>query len=55
MPYLIRRAQENSDIMTGVTREKAMIRAELWRRMKRILTFGMGGQVTPAKSATVSE
>lgn len=55
MPYLIRRAQENSDIMTGVTREKAMIRAELWRRLKRILTFGMGGQVTPAKSATVSE
>lgn len=34
LPYLIRRAQENSDIMAGVSREKGMIAAEIWRRVK---------------------
>lgn len=33
MPYLIRRAQENSDLMGGVGHEMAMLRAELWRRL----------------------
>ena len=33
MPYLVRRAQENSDIMGGVGVETAMIKEELWRRM----------------------
>ena len=32
MPYLIRRAQENSDIMSGVTKERAMLWDELMRR-----------------------
>lgn len=34
IPYLVRRAQENSDIMAGVKREKGMIAAEIWRRVK---------------------
>lgn len=34
VPYLVRRAQENSDIMAGVAREKGMIAAEMWRRLK---------------------
>ena len=33
MPYLIRRAQENSDLMGGVGHEMSMLRRELWRRM----------------------
>ena len=33
MPYLIRRAQENSDLMGGVANEMSMLRRELWRRM----------------------
>ncbi len=33
MPYLIRRAQENSDLMGGVGHEMSMLRQELWRRM----------------------
>lgn len=33
LPYLIRRAQENSDVMGGVKHEQGLIRAELWRRM----------------------
>lgn len=37
MPYLIRRAQENSDIMGGVGKEMGMLKAELARRW-----FGIG-------------
>lgn len=33
MPYLIRRAQENSDVLGGVGKETAMMRAELRRRL----------------------
>ena len=33
MPYLIRRAQENSDLMGGVGHEMSMLRRELWRRL----------------------
>ena len=33
MPYLIRRAQENSDLMGGVGHEMNMLRRELWRRI----------------------
>lgn len=33
MPYLIRRAQENSDILGGVGKETGMLRAELRRRL----------------------
>ena len=40
LPYLIRRAQENSDIMAGVAREKGMILAEIWRRMKESTGLG---------------
>ncbi|KDD76966.1 Proline dehydrogenase [Helicosporidium sp. ATCC 50920] len=32
MPYLIRRAQENSDMLGGVAKELSMMRTELWRR-----------------------
>jgi proline dehydrogenase len=34
MPYLIRRAQENSDMMGGVGTELRMLRAEILRRLK---------------------
>lgn len=40
LPYLIRRAQENSDIMAGVAREKGMILAEIWRRLKESTGLG---------------
>ena len=33
LPYLIRRAQENSDMMGGVGHEMAMLRSELARRL----------------------
>ncbi|KAK9815561.1 hypothetical protein WJX72_005858 [[Myrmecia] bisecta] len=33
MPYLIRRAQENSGLMGGVGKEKGMLGRELWRRV----------------------
>jgi len=33
MPYLIRRAQENSDMLGGVGGEMAMMRTELVRRL----------------------
>ena len=33
MPYLIRRAQENSDIMSGVTKERKMLWDELIGRL----------------------
>ncbi|DBA95567.1 TPA: hypothetical protein ACH3X3_013417 [Trebouxia sp. C0006] len=32
--YLLRRAKENSDMLGGVGKETAMLRSELWRRMK---------------------
>ena len=34
MPYLIRRAQENGAVMEGIKREKGLMWAELWRRLK---------------------
>lgn len=34
MPYLVRRAQENSDIMSGVGNDMRLLRAELWRRLR---------------------
>lgn len=33
LPYLIRRAQENSDMLGGVGKEMKMMRQELRRRM----------------------
>jgi len=33
MPYLIRRAQENSDVLGGIAKETTMLRAELKRRL----------------------
>lgn len=33
IPYLVRRAQENSTVLGGVQREKEMVLAELRRRM----------------------
>jgi proline dehydrogenase len=35
LPYLIRRAQENSTVLGGVAQEKALVAAELGRRMRR--------------------
>ena len=34
MPYLIRRAQENGDVLHNVLREKRLMRAEIWRRLR---------------------
>jgi proline dehydrogenase len=34
MPYLIRRAQENSSALGGAQKEMEMIQSELWRRAK---------------------
>jgi proline dehydrogenase len=51
MPYLIRRAQENSDIMAGVDREKRMIRGEIWRRVKSRLTGSLPKQQHAAAAA----
>ena len=36
MPYLVRRAQENSTVLGGVQKEKAMVAAELRRRIFRL-------------------
>ena len=36
MPYLIRRAQENSDVMGGVGKEMGMLKAEVKRRLTGI-------------------
>lgn len=33
MPYLIRRAQENSDALGGASKEIRMVKSELWRRL----------------------
>lgn len=51
LPYLIRRAQENSDIMAGVSREKGMILAEIWRRLKE--STGLG-KLMPASEQAAS-
>jgi proline dehydrogenase len=37
LPYLIRRAQENSDMLGGVTHERKLIRDELKRRMRALI------------------
>jgi proline dehydrogenase len=39
MPYLIRRAQENSDAMGGATEELKMMSTELQRRLKVFLNL----------------
>lgn len=36
MPYLVRRAQENSTVLGGVQKEKRMLAAELRRRLLRL-------------------
>jgi proline dehydrogenase len=33
LPYLVRRAEENSDVLAGVGQELGMLRAELKRRL----------------------
>ena len=33
MPYLIRRAQENSEVLGGIAKETGMLRSELRRRL----------------------
>lgn len=35
MPYLVRRAHENSGALSGAPRELKMVRSELWRRITR--------------------
>ena len=37
LPYLIRRAQENSTVLSGVAQEKALVASELGRRIRRSL------------------
>ncbi len=39
LPYLIRRAQENSTVLGGVASEKALVASELGRRARR--RFGL--------------
>lgn len=51
IPYLVRRAQENSDIMAGVKREKGMIASEIRRRMKAAFGFG---NVLPSSAQAAS-
>ena len=34
LPYLIRRAEENSGLLGSAAKERRMIRGELWRRMR---------------------
>ena len=46
LPYLIR-----SDIMAGVSREKGMIAAEIWRRIKAAVGVG---KVLPSSPSAVS-
>ena len=35
IPYLVRRAQENSSVLGGVQKEKRMVAAEIRRRLLR--------------------
>lgn len=37
IPYLIRRAEENSDVLGGATKERKLMRNELKRRLKKAL------------------
>ena len=41
LPYLIRRAQENSTVLSGVAQEKALVAAELGRRARSGLGLGL--------------
>ena len=55
MPYLIRRAQENGDVLHGVVKEKRLMRAELWSRLREesflAPVFGMFARGTPSQPA----
>lgn len=52
MPYLIRRAQENSDIMGGVEHELAMVQREVLRRLTGGSSgSGQGGKLAAAGTA----
>jgi proline dehydrogenase len=51
MPYLIRRAQENSDMLGGVGHEMRLLRSELWRRFTKAVT-GRGRVLYPPSSAS---
>ncbi|GIL48230.1 hypothetical protein Vafri_4911 [Volvox africanus] len=42
MPYLLRRAAENQDIMKGSKQDLVMLRSELRRRAAAVLRFGTG-------------
>ena len=39
LPYLSRRAQENSGIVTKVKKEKRLLKTELWRRLSSFQWF----------------
>lgn len=59
MPYLVRRAQENSDIFkkSGVGKEMGMIQAELARRLLVVFTpsgWQRSGQTTSPHEAGVA-
>ena len=49
--YLVRRAKENSDVLGGVGMETAMLKAELWRRLKTNNAVARYLQKDPAQPA----
>uniref|UniRef100_A0A7S1SX85 Proline dehydrogenase n=1 Tax=Tetraselmis chuii TaxID=63592 RepID=A0A7S1SX85_9CHLO len=50
LPYLIRRAQENSDMLGATDIERSLMLSEVWRRMSRFMR-GTRGQVAAASAA----
>ncbi len=42
LPYLIRRAEENSDLLGGASKERKLLAQELKRRMKNRIGLGAG-------------
>ena len=45
MPYLIRRAQENSAVLAGTTDDRALIRREIRRRLFGFMTTKKDGEL----------
>lgn len=52
IPYLLRRAQENSSVLGGVNKERAL----MWQEVKDRLSAGAGAvHVVPLESASVAD
>lgn len=52
IPYLLRRAQENSSVLGGVNKERAL----MWQEVKDRLSAGAGAvHVVPLESANVAD